>query len=939
MSDSGPPLSGAWLAGRSAELAELDGVLRRLGSGDPQVVEIYGEPGIGKTRLLDALSVMIGQKGATLAAGRATEYENGVPFAVFSEAFDAIPAVLETVPEVVDGIRSPGRSGLERHNLYRAVRRMLAGLAESPGLALVLDDLHWADEASLELVEHLLRDRPPGFLLIALAYRTDQVPAALPAALARTRAEVTRLALGPLRLADVHHVVPGLPARRRRLLFQASGGNPLYLKALEKVDENTVAALTDPARISADDMPHRLQALLATELHSLDPTQLLVAQATAVAGDPADLDLVVQVAACAEDHVYRALDELVQLGVIHAAGSRFSFRHPLLRAAAYQMAGPVWRIKSHQRAEEFLRSRGGPLTLRAHHAAHAARYGDSTAASTLAQAAVASIDSAPGTAAEWLRVALNALPDNEESAGRRVELLLLLARALGRSGRLENSREILHQVLDLPQAPRTLAVRYCAVTERLLGRLPESRALLEAELGRSPTMADAEVAALLVELAGSAILVQDNETCVSNASQAVTLGVKVGDRGHESAGRTLCALAALSSGDAQTAREELETVVRLVDSVSDTELREHLHLIPPLGWLELQLEQYDNVARHVRRGLDIAHGSGHSHALPYLYIVDSAVKYRTGLIDQATQANEEARELSTLMGSTETLAMARTLELRSLLWQRGPEAALPLADLLAGGERPKSTWWAEVGDMFIATIHLFAGQPENAGAHVMSCVGDPRELAGLTAARWCGILAVAKGQLGQFDDALDLAEHALNHASTLGLSFQDGLAQLAYARVLGRCGQLTTSVDRAYAAAQSFAAARAPMYRALAHEVAAHNLAAAGDLQQARADLGLAKSGYSACGATWLFAQARTSEIRFGARAQRTRRPVGTVGALSGRELEVAQLVAAGLTNREIATRLYLSPKTVEAHLARVFTKLGVKSRVGVAQQLAGRSG
>jgi len=149
---------------------------------------------------------------------------------------------------------------------------------------------------------------------------------------------------------------------------------------------------------------------------------------------------------------------------------------------------------------------------------------------------------------------------------------------------------------------------------------------------------------------------------------------------------------------------------------------------------------------------------------------------------------------------------------------------------------------------------------------------------------------------------------------------------------------LPLSVDEASVAVRWFTEARAPLYRAMAHDFAAVGLSAAGDLQRARVEFGKAKNGYAACEAGWLLTRVRNSESRLGARAPRPRRPdaVGTVDALSVREREIARLVADGLTNREIAARLFLSAKTVEAHLARMFTKLGVKSRVGVAQRLSG---
>jgi uncharacterized protein YggE len=99
-----------------------------------------------------------------------------------------------------------------------------------------------------------------------------------------------------------------------------------------------------------------------------------------VAGSPADLDVVVNIAGPPEATVLQTLDELVTLGILNIEGAQFSFRHPLVRAAMYQSAGVTWRTKAHRQAESYLRSCGGPLSLRAF---HAARYGDADAAATL----------------------------------------------------------------------------------------------------------------------------------------------------------------------------------------------------------------------------------------------------------------------------------------------------------------------------------------------------------------------------------------------------------------------------------------------------------------------------------------------------------------------------------------------------------------------------
>ncbi|KOV87940.1 hypothetical protein ADL03_06155 [Nocardia sp. NRRL S-836] len=846
--------------------------------------------------------------------GTAGDYARDQRFGVVAEADEEISSIVAEMG-----------AGTEAHRLHGPVRQVLARRARPPGLALLLDDLHLADEASQELLENLLLDLPVAPLLVAVAYQGHRVPPGLPRALARTRAAVTRLAPAPLDEVAVAQLLPDLPVRRRRLLVAVTGGNPLYLDALAPADEGTLAALATRDHGDPEDMPRRLRALLTSELRTLGDDTRLVAHAAAVAGDHAEPDLVADIAGRPESEVFAALDELVALGVLHTVGARFRFRHPLVLAAAYQSAGPAWRIAAHRRADEHLRARGGPLARRAHHLSRAGA-GAQDAAETLVDAAAVALETAPASAADWLRAAVRMLP---ESHPRWAELLVLLARAVALSDRPGESREILHDVLDRAGGQRREAVRLYALADRLLGRLDESRALLEAELltggeGSGP---------LVVELAAAELLQGDLVACARHARDAAEDGLRGGDLGQVAAGMTLLGLATLLQGDVPAARERLAEAARGVDGLGDAELRDHLHVLPPLAWLELHLEQYGNAERHLARGKQIAQGNGRAHVMPYLLIASSALAERTGRLDVAWQEGLEAYDAAAAIDSAELMAMAAAVRLRTAVWRQGPHAALELAASAATG----SAWWTAEADAAVVTALLLADRPAAVVTRVAGYLNS--EATGLAAVHWRSSLAVAKSALRSWDEALELSEQALGLAAALELPFHRGLAHLARTRVLAHCGQLPASVTEAEAAAEWFTRAASPLHVAMASALGAESLAAAGDLQGARTWFGRAKEGYAACDAGWLLASVRNSESRLGARAPRPRRPeaAGTVDALSGREREVAELVAAGLTNREIAAALFLSVKTVEAHLARVFTKLGVKSRVGVAQRIGSR--
>jgi len=187
------------LVGRARELAELEGALDQLAAGEPWCVQIVGEPGIGKSRLLSELCRRGEDRGYLVLNGRAAEFERDIPFGLIVDALNdyfgslepvvlraldddvsrELAAIFPALPRDPDSAVSRGE-GAERYRLHYAVRSVLERLARRQPLVLALDDVHWADAASVELLSHLLRRfRGPG--LLAFAYRN--APSRLLAAL------------------------------------------------------------------------------------------------------------------------------------------------------------------------------------------------------------------------------------------------------------------------------------------------------------------------------------------------------------------------------------------------------------------------------------------------------------------------------------------------------------------------------------------------------------------------------------------------------------------------------------------------------------------------------------------------------------------------------------------------------------------------------------
>jgi DNA-binding CsgD family transcriptional regulator/tetratricopeptide (TPR) repeat protein len=920
--------AGARVVGRRFELDSIDGVLADVTAGSFRTVAIRGEPGVGKTLLLGELAERATRHGLVVNRGRATEFERCVPFGIFIDAFDRLAATGQA-PAELEVLTAPtaGRlAELDRYRLFRGVRRLLEWQAGRVGAVLVLDDLHWADPASLELTEYLLRRPPSGPLLVAVAHRVAQPPPGLADALVRLDSAAVQLMLEPLGEDDVAEMFPAQPSGRRTLLHRATRGNPLYLRALAETDEQTLTAL---ARQAVDDrgVPERaLLDVLGAELATLDPEPRLVAQAAAVAGDPADRDLVAYVTELPDEAVAAAFDVLSRTGMTAQEGPGFRFRHPLVRAAAYWLAQPGWRTHAHRRIARYLNDRRGPLLVQAHHIERSAGQGDETAVGTLAAAATATRHASPTTSARLARRALQLMPDH--TGGVAEELRMLLARTLGLSGELDESRALLHEVIQMDGPHRTEAVAFCAVVYRLLGKFDEARALLTTELDRLPARG-APTAQTLLELAGVDLLCQDAAAVCSHAGEALEAVSGDGDTALVGAAHSLLALGLLQRDETVRAGVHIDQAAWLVDAAPDAALLPELGTIAPLAWVEMHLRHHERAARHIGRALELARVSGLAHTMPHLLIVDAYLRTRRGQLTEALAAADEALECATIMKAAEAVAMAEIVRLRPTLWRHGPRAALGLAGQ-SGAVRPGGGWWSGLADLGRAEVFLAAGDAEGCLAEL---AGDSAD--GSTASYRWALRAVASATCGRLDDGHREAEEAVRHAERSAVAHQLATAHHARARVRWAAEDTDAATDAARTATTRFAEAGSPVEEGIARQLLADLYASTGRLDAARVEIGHAKVLYAASAATWLSAELTRDERRFGARAPRPRRSdENGLATLTTREREVVDLVTAGLTNREIGERLYLSPKTVETHLSRAFAKLHVRSRVDLTRRV-----
>jgi len=947
-------------------MAVVDDALGDVREGAAACLVVQGEPGIGKTRVLAEVAARADARGYTVLTGSASELERDLPFWVFVDALDEYVAGLD--PQLVASLRGDVRAELaqvlpaladhagdggpvlqdERYRAHRAVRELLERLAVRRPLVLALDDVHWADPASVELLAALLRGPPDAAVLLVVASRPRQLPERLAAALHRADRQgvVTRIELAGL-VPEAAAELLGEPVGHARAdaLYADSGGNPFYLQQLARAD----GASGDGARLAGAGLeevgvPPAVIASLAEELGLLSDDTRVVLRGAAVSGDPFEPDLAAAAADVDDAIAMDAFDELLDLGLIRATHvpRRFRFRHPLVRRAVYESAPGGWRLGAHERCATVLAARSAPAIGRARHVEHSARHGDLDAVAVLAEAGTSALLRAPASAARWFGAALRLMSESAP-AELRVELLLARARALAAEGRLAESHADLLACLALvPEDATGLTVQLtttCASVERLLGRHDEAHARLRASLDRLQDASAPDAIALMIELALDALLRAEPDGVCEWAERALTAAREIGDGPLTAGAWAILALGHAVAERTADAAESYAGATTLVEAMSDEELGERSDAAAYLTSAATYLDRYDDAVAHAERALRLGRAAGYLH--PTLLPALGAAHFMRGRLAEAATILDAGVEAARLAGITQSMAwMLRNRALLALL-EGDVEAAREMAEEALGltqrlDESVLSAWAA----MTVARASAMAGH--SARAVEVLTPGDGRASLRWIPGAWRGMgleaLAIAYADVGRDEDAARIVAEAEARAAALGLPMAVAWAARAAAVVALGVGDAPRAAERALASAEAAEGVGVVVEAALSRLLAGRALAAAGDADRAVAQLELAADTFAACGALPHRDAAEQELRRMGRRRYRRTRPGATDGeglaALTGRELQIAELVAARKTNSEIAGELFLSPKTVETHLRNVFRKVDVTSRVELARAI-----
>ncbi|MVU80992.1 AAA family ATPase [Nocardia sp. ET3-3] len=950
------------LVGRAAEVSALVEAVSDPGT---HAVLVAGEAGIGKSRLVGEFTERL-DPGVLVLMGRCPELgTGGVAFAPFlgvlrglvrqlgvtavAELLPPRPALANWLPQLA--VHTGGAAAeADRIRLFGEILTVLEQLALSRPVVVVLEDLHWADDASRDLLTFLAANLTEADSLLVGTYRPGEA--------GPLRGLVAELRRNPgVRVLDLHALTRHEVGRQLAALlhrepeprlitavFERSGGNPLFVEALGQ---------------SPEDVPARLTDLLLGFQAGLSPDAHTTVRLAAVIGTPVRHDLLAAAIDLPPGELHRALRELVDRHLLVPAYTGYEFRHVLIRQAIHDDLLPIERTRLHARLAEILSTAtleptADTLAELAHHAQAA---GDLTQALTATWSAAAA---APATHPERLRLLEQILslwdrvPDPRTLLGTTkldvLEQIVEVAVAVGATERGIAAADAALAILD-PDPSGSVA----GFGAERLARLYRRRAYLRATTGAGPggdlaralallpeQGAGAERAEALVQSASARIFRGDAVGSAADARAALAIAQRLGidalvARAHAHLGLAGAAAAEVAAGPvcAETTRpNETDWALahfarahRAAAAAGDARI-----VVDVATWESAVLVaagRYEAAIAAVRQGLRAAHESFRfSESAPILYVKWAQALAALGRWSEARTAVDETQldELPPLSRAAMMLCFAR-ISLAEGDCRAANEAALAAGRLLGD-----SRWAAQYRLELVAlncALALEAGDEDGAAADLT------------------GVLAGAEGASTLFAHPHDAWPLVVLAARTAGapaelLAMGDSLptaSPVDFAHRAVFIARLAGSAARWGDAVAAWRAVERPYDIATSLLGLAESTVAEGNRAEAGVVLRELVEIATRLGAAPLRQAAETMSERAripldGSPKVPPKAPGGNVSGrfgLTARELDVLRLVAKGLSNRGLAAELFISANTAGVHVSRILTKLGVASRTEAA--------
>jgi DNA-binding CsgD family transcriptional regulator/tetratricopeptide (TPR) repeat protein len=930
------------IVGREADLAVLRDALKRTRSAEPSTVLVGGEAGVGKTRLVEEFARAAAAEGAQVLTGQSLELgEEGLPYAPFAGALRELVhregvAVFEgretDFARLLPELGPPDAGDARRGHLYESVAALLGRLSERAPLVLILEDVHWADRSTRDLIGFLIRSTRAPHVLLIITYRTDELHRGHPlrpflAELDRVRG-VHRMELDRLDRDGTAEMLTHLLGVEPEpgtvdTINERAQGNPFFIEQF--------AASGD----ECGDIPDNLRDLLLSRVDQLPEAAQRVLRVAAVAGTRFGHELLTRVAGIGEAELESALRSIVaaQLIVVEPSGG-YEFRHALVREAVHDDLLPGEHARLHARyaeaveAEPHLVAMGRAPAEIAHHW-HAANEHPKALVTAYRAADDAGKRYAYGEQARLLDRVLELweqVPDAGErlgashldlleetalaaiEAGDHMRALTLTRAALddldADSEPLRAARLLVRRGKLLQSAGKSDGSEQSREAYRLLNSAPNSpeRVTLLADVAYALASVDGDEAARIAQEVLSAA--EEIGDVPSHVSASITFGQVCAGRMPVEEGLP----AMREAADRARATGDLPNLARALVNISDS---------------LYELGEYEASADAAWEGVPNADRVGVSRTTGVFLLANYAEALMAlGRWDEADNSLAEAFRLNP-PGSLALPALRLRARLRLARGHEGADRLVSRALAFLG--RP---YLHDENRLYLLELRILAAlqsEDQSATLTAVRAALAEQNLPQRPRYAWPVLAAVAFG--------IDRA--GIDPAEEQGL--RERLTALAAATPTPR------TADRAYAAQVAATLEHsAPRWReavaewrsdgqrhplAVALLALADAEAGAGDRAAAADALEEVVAIAVALDAQPLLAAAETLARRIGVRAAT---PAGAE-VLTSREREVLRLVAEGHSNGRIAERLFISPKTASVHVSRIIAKLDVGNRVEAA--------
>jgi DNA-binding CsgD family transcriptional regulator/tetratricopeptide (TPR) repeat protein len=938
-----PPLSmDSLLIGRDDEIALLTSCVREVAAGQGRAVLIEGEPGIGKTALVRTACAEASRHGCQVFWGAGDELGQTLPLSPFLDGLrtrESIPSPRrKTIVALLRGELPSGRGEDVTAALAEQLLALVDDLCATQPTVLVIDDLQWADQASVGLWERLARSaRHRPLLLIGMMRPVPQREDLL--ALRHTSELAARLQLegltGPAVTDLVTALAGGKPAGELLELADGAGGNPLYVtELLDALTRGAGLTITDSgvAELTSDSAPDSLSEAIADRLRFVPGWVRQVLRAAALLGVDFTVSDLSTVLGRSVVQLVAAVDEACAAGVLLESGNGLAFRHPLIRTALYEEMPTSVRAAWHLEAARALAEAGAPAGRVARQLLAAISGSADTepveewTLRWLARTAPLLIGQAPRAAVELLSQAVARSPANST---RHDRLVCQLAEALYRVGDAAEAERVANGALTNVVGPDLLVELHWTLAQcrALAGRSTESLTALNQALAY-PGISGSNRARLLVATAVAHRNLGQVEKAAQVADVALAEAVQAADMWALGWALHVMTVVAMMQGrmaDALPLLDRALTVTQGDLALTDLRILLQINKAVTLG----DLDQYEGAFAAARQAQELADRAGLTVRRAQAHCSLAELLFNSG------QWAEALAEVGVVPEDTKDPAVACCDHgiAAVISFHRGDTSAAQ-QHLATAAPHAK-----QIGNRVVGALTLARSlDAEQAG-------DLPRALDSLTAG--------LEDEAEELDEIEDLLPDAVRLAIKLdntgtARALADRTAVLArdsqvphrQASALFCRGLLDRDAGLLLQAADRYQDASRPLQGAQALEAGAGVFLDRGERVPARTAFTDALDLYTALGAARdvarLQARFRAHGIR---RAPRVKHRKARRGwdSLTPTEVKITEMVAQGLSNPQIAAKLFLSRRTVGTHVSHILSKLDVNSRIDVAREAASR--